>query len=107
MEGEIINCNTATIVTVACIFLIWLTVFWLFSISSVARLRHSGGGSGQGATIKGVVGLRLFGGGPMPSVSGYCTIMAGLMVRYSVTALQCLEDSPHPRKINYTIYLYI
>ena len=27
--------------------------------------------------------------------------------RYSVTALQCREDTPHPRKINYIIYLYI
>ena len=62
---------------------------------------------GAGHYDKGDMGLRLFGGGPMPSVTGYCIIMAGSMVRYSVTALQCREDTPHPRKINYTIYLYI
>ena len=41
------------------------------------------------------------------SVTGYCMANVWVMVRYSVTALQCREDTPHPRKINYTIYLYI
>ena len=38
----------------------------------------------------------------------YCTTMDGTMVRYSVTALQCREDNPHPRKIKlYYIFIYI
>ena len=42
------------------------------------------------------------------SVTGYCTIIAGSMVRYSVTVLQCHEGYPSPsNELYYYIFIYI
>ncbi len=42
------------------------------------------------------------------SVTGYCMANVWVMVRYSVTALQCREDTPHPRKNKlYYIFIYM